>query len=296
VKPAPFDYVAPATVAETVEALARHGDAAKILAGGQSLVPMLNLRLARPSVVVDINGVRELDSLQEAGGMLAVGALLRQRALERWAARRAPLFAEVMRWVSHAAIRNRGTVAGSIAHADPAAELPALLVCCEGSVVARGPAGERVIPAGDFFRGPLTTALGADELVTEVRFILPPPGAGYGFAEVARRHGDFALVGAVAVCWRRDDGAIAAARLALFGVGDTPVRSAAPAAALVGHQPTPARIREAARAAATALSPDSDLHATAEYRRRVAAVLAERTLFAATEHSGRGATDGGRGR
>ena len=295
-KPAPFDYVAPATVAEAVEVLARHRDEAKILAGGQSLVPLLNLRLTRPSVVVDINGVRGLDWLREADGILALGALCRQRALERWAAQRAPLVAKVMRWVSHVAIRNRGTVAGSIAHADPAAELPALLLCCEGSVVARGPAGERVILAGDFFRGPLTTALGADELITEVRFGLPPPAGGWGFAEVARRHGDFALVGAVALVWRRDDGVLAGARLALFGVGGAPVRSAAAEAVLAGQEPTAARIREAARAAAAALSPDGDLHATAEYRRRVAAVLAERTFLAAAERLGRRATDGERSR
>jgi len=296
VKPAPFDYVAPATVAETVEVLARHQEAAKVLAGGQSLVPLLNLRLTRPSVVVDINGVAGLDWLREADGVLALGALCRQRALERWAAGRAPLVAEILRSVSHVAIRNRGTVAGSVAHADPAAELPALLLCSEGSVVARGPAGERVIPAGDFFRGPLTTALAADELVTEVRFGLPPAGAGWGFAEVARRHGDFALVGAVAVVWRKNDGVLAGARLALFGVGGIPVRGGAAEALLTGHEPTPARIREAARAAAAALSPDGDLHATAEYRRRVAAVLAERTLLAAAGRAGRRGTDGERAR
>jgi carbon-monoxide dehydrogenase medium subunit len=292
-KPAPFDYVAPETVAEAVEVLARHRDAAKVLAGGQSLVPLLNLRLTRPAVVVDVNLVRGLDWLREADGILALGALCRQRALERWAARRAPLVAEVMRSVSHAAIRNRGTVAGSIAHADPAAELPALLLCCEGLVVARGPAGERVIPAGDFFLGPLTTVLEADELITEVRFGLPPPG-GWGFAEVARRHGDFALVGAMALLWRREDGVLAGARLALFGVGGAPVRSAAAEAVLAGQEPTAARLREAARTAAAALSPDGDLHATAEYRRRVAAVLAERTLLAAAERLERRATDGGR--
>ncbi len=295
-KPAPFDYVAPASVAEVVDTLARYGDEAKVLAGGQSLVPLLNLRLVRPAVVVDINGVRALDWLREAEGALALGALCRQRALERWAARCSPLVAELMRWVSHVAIRNRGTVAGSIAHGDPAAELPALLVCADGSVVARGPAGERVIRAGDFYRGPLTTALRPDELVTEVRFPLPPARAGWGFAEVARRHGDFALVGALAWLWRRAEGGGVEARLALFGVGGVPVRSAAAEGVLAGREPTPERIREAARAAAAALAPERDLHATADYRRTVAAVLAERTLGAALARLPRDGAGAGAGR
>jgi carbon-monoxide dehydrogenase medium subunit len=285
-KPVPFDYVRAASVTEAVQVLARHGDDAKVLAGGQSLVPMLNLRLVRPGVLVDINSAGELDYLRESGGTLTVGALCRQRTLESWAVKRAPLFAEVLRWVSHRAIRNRGTVAGSIAHADPAAELPALLLATDGEVVAHGPAGPREIQAADFFQGPLTTALRTGELVTEVRFPLPPVGAGHGFMEIARRHGDFALVGALALVWRRDDGPVAAARLALFGVGGVPVRSEAAEAILVGRPATRARCREAARVAADELRPDADLHATAEYRRRVAEVLAERTLRAAVAPPG----------
>jgi carbon-monoxide dehydrogenase medium subunit len=291
-KPAPFDYVRAASAAEAVELLARHGDDAKVLAGGQSLVPMLNLRLVRPGVLVDINPAGELDYLRESDGILTVGALCRQRTLEGWAVTRAPLFAEVLRWVSHGAIRNRGTVAGSIAHADPAAELPALLLATDGEVVAHGPAGPRVIRAADFFQGPLTTALRTGELVTEVRFPLPPMSAGHGFIEIARRHGDFALVGALAVVWRRDGDPVAGARLALFGVGGVPVRSEAAEAILVGRTATPARCREAARVAADGLRPDADLHATAEYRRRVAEVLAERTLHAAVASAG--AVAGGR--
>jgi carbon-monoxide dehydrogenase medium subunit len=282
VKPAPFDYAAPATAAEAVALLARHGADAKVLAGGQSLVPMLNLRLVRPALLVDVNRIPELDYLRVEDGTLRVGALCRQRAFERWAEGRVALFAEVMRWVSHAAIRTRGTVAGSIAHADPAAELPALFLASEGVVVALGAAGARAIPAADFFQGPLTTALRDDELVTEVRFALPPPGAGAGFAEVARRHGDFALAGAVALLWQTD-GRVAGARLALFGVSGVPVRGTAAETLLVGHAPDPARLREAARAAAATLAPDGDLHATAEYRRRAAQVLAERALRAAAE-------------
>jgi aerobic carbon-monoxide dehydrogenase medium subunit len=281
-KPAPFDYAAAASAAQAVELLARHGDDAKVLAGGQSLVPMLNLRLARPAVLVDVNDASDLDYLRESGGTVSVGALRRQRAVERWATGRLPILAEALRCVGHAAIRNRGTAVGSIVHGDPASELPALLLCLDGDVVARRAAGERAVRAADLYVAPLTTSLRADELVVEARFKLPRADAGWGFAEVARRHGDFALVGAAALAWR-DGARIAGARLAFFGVGGTPVRAVAAEAALAGQEPTAARLREAARAAAAALSPDSDLHASAGYRRRVAEVLAERTLGAAIE-------------
>jgi carbon-monoxide dehydrogenase medium subunit len=286
-KPAPFDYLLARSSAEAIEALARHGDEAKVLAGGQSLVPMLNMRLARPAMIVDINGARELDYLREADGMLAVGALARQRELERWAARHLPVMAEALRLVGHTAIRTRGTVAGNLTHADPASELPALLLCLEGAVVARSNDGERVIPSRELYVAPLTTTLRADELCTEARFMLPPAGAGWGFAEVARRHGDFALVGAVSLLSRDGGDTVSEARLAFFGAGPTPVRAEAAEAVLKGREPTSARIREAARVASGSLSPDSDLHATAEYRRRVAAVLAERTLSAAWARSSR---------
>jgi carbon-monoxide dehydrogenase medium subunit len=285
-KPAPFDYVAPTFLDEAVGALASGDGDAKVLAGGQSLIPMLALRLARPATLVDINRLPGLDGIREASGMLEIGALVRQRALERWAAGRSPLFAEVLRYVAHPPIRNRGTVVGNVVHADPASELPALLLCLEGVVVARGLRGERMIPADRFYRAPLTTALGADELATAVRFTLPPSGAGWGFAEVSRRHGDFALVGAVAVLARSADGAVARARLAFFGAGGTPLRGLAAEQTLEGRAPSPPLLAEAARAAAAALSPDGDIHATAAYRRRVAAILAERTLTAAVARGG----------
>jgi carbon-monoxide dehydrogenase medium subunit len=288
-KPAPFDYVAPATLDDAVGALATAGDDAKVLAGGQSLIPMLALRLARPSVLVDINRLQGLDGIREASGILEIGALVRQHALERWAVTRAPLFTEVLRAVAHPPIRNRGTVVGNVVHADPASELPALLLCLEGAVVARGPRGERMIPADRFYRAPLTTALDAHELATAARFTLPPAGAGWGFAEVSRRHGDFALVGAVAVLTRGADGTVARARLAFFGAGGTPARGAAGEQALEGRAPTSARLGEAARVAAAGLSPDGDIHATAAYRRQVAATLGERVLTAALARCGGGA-------
>jgi carbon-monoxide dehydrogenase medium subunit len=288
-KAAPFEYRLPGALDEAVAALAGAGDDAKVLAGGQSLIPMLALRLARPAVLVDINRLPGLDGIRETAGILEVGALVRQRGLERWAAARSSLFAEALRAVAHPPIRNRGTVVGSVVHADPASELPALLLCLDGAVVARGPRGERVIAADGFYHAPLTTALAADEVATAVRFTLPGAGAGWGFAEVSRRHGDFALVGAVAVLARAADGTVGRARLAFFGAGGTPVRGLAAERALEGRAPSAPLIGEAARAAAAALAPDADIHATAEYRRRVAATLAERTLTAALARSGAGA-------
>ena len=288
-KPAPFDYVLARSAEEAVDALALHRDDAKVLAGGQSLVPMLNMRLSRPAVVVDINGATELDYVRESPGAVAIGALVRQRRLERWAAERLPVVAEALRWVGHLAIRTRGTVAGSIVHADPAAELGAIALCLDGAVVARKKGGERVVAATDLHLAPLTTSLEPDELLTELRFRLPGPSAGWGFAEVARRHGDFALVGAAAILSLGADGRVTEARLAFFGAGPTPSRGREGEALLTGQSPTPSRVAEAARAAAARLAPDADLHATAEYRRKVAAVLAERVLAAAVERAGRAA-------
>jgi carbon-monoxide dehydrogenase medium subunit len=283
-KPAPFAYADPRTLDEVIEHLARHGDEAKLLAGGQSLMPMLNLRLARPAVIVDLNRVAGLDAIVERDGMLLVGALVRQRALERWATDRAPLLAAGLRLIGHTAIRTRGTVAGSIVHADPAAELPALLLCLDGAVLARSRAGERAIAARDLFQGPLVTSLRADEVVVETRWTLPPAGAGWGLHEVTRRQGDFALVGVAAVVTLAR-GVIARARIVLFGAGPVPVRAEAAERALDGQPPSPALIAEAARAAGVGLEPASDLHAPAAYRLSVARTLTARALNDAVARS-----------
>jgi len=283
VKPAPFEYVVAKDAADAVASLARFGDEAKVLAGGQSLMPMLALRLARPAALVDINRCRDLEGLHDSNGALTVGALARQRDLAQWAKPRSPLFQAVLASVAHAPIRNRGTAVGNLVHADPASELPALLLCLDGSVTAQGAQGERVVRADQLYLAPLTTSLAPAELATRARFILPPEGAGWGFAEVARRHGDFALVGCIAVLALDGAGSVSHARLGFFGVGATPVRSAEGEAALMGREPTEARRTEAAKAAAAALSPTGDLHASAEYRRKVAAVLAERVLAAALD-------------
>jgi carbon-monoxide dehydrogenase medium subunit len=276
-KPAPFEYFDPRTADEVVALLATHGDDAKVLAGGQSLVPMLALRLARPSVVVDVNRVSGLDAIAHSGATLSVGALVRQRALERWAHERAPLLTTALRHVGHAPIRARGTVAGSIAHADPASELPALLLCLDGAVVARSHRGTRTIAAGDFFQGPLMTALAPDELVTETRWTLPPAQTGWGFREMARRHGDFALVG-VAVVLTVARGAIAEARIAIFGAAATPLRAGETERALRGQAPSERVLAEAARLAMTGVDAVADIHAPAAYRASVARTLTERAL------------------
>lgn len=280
-KPAPFAYLAPRSLEEALTLLAEHGDQAKLLAGGQSLVPMLNFRLARPDVLIDLNRVSGLDGIALDGGdLLRVGAMTRQSTLERHAevAARCPLLPAALRFVGHPPIRHRGTVGGSLAHADPAAELPAVLACLGGEVVAWSRQGERVIPAEELFVGLMTTALRPDELLTEVRMRLPSPVAGWAILEVARRHGDFALVGVVALLELAGTGTVREARLALFGVGPTPVRARAAEEALAGRQPTAEEFQRAAALVEEALDPDSDLHASAEYRRQVGGVLARRAL------------------
>ena len=285
-KPPPFEYHDPRAIDEAVALLARYGDDAKVLAGGQSLLPMLNLRLARPAAVIDINRVTGLDDIVGRDAGVRVGALVRQRVFERWASDHLPIVAAGLALVGHAAIRNRGTVAGSIAHADPASELPALLLCLDGAVVARSAGGERDIPAADFFQGPLMTAARADELVTHTRWAIPPAGAGWGFHEVARRHGDFALVGVAAVLTLRG-GLVDRARVALFGAGATPMRARKAEAALTGQRPSADVIAEAATRATTEMEPDSDLHATAAYRRRAGRTLVTRALTDAADRAAR---------
>ena len=279
-RPAPFDYVAPRTVEEALDLLARHGDEAKLLAGGQSLVPMMNMRLVRPAIVVDLNRVAALGALRENAGGLRLGALVRQHALERdgRVARAAPLLAEAAPLIGHLQTRARGTVGGSLVHADPAAELPACMIALDAVFHLRSARATRTCRADDFFRGVLTTALEPDELLAEVE--LPGPAAprtGHGFAEVARRHGDFALAGACAVLALDAGGVCQAARLVIFGAGDRPHLARA-GAALIGERLTAARLAGVGRAGAGEIDARDDLHATAAYRRHVAAGLAARAL------------------
>jgi aerobic carbon-monoxide dehydrogenase medium subunit len=272
VKPAPFAYRAVETVEEAVAVLAELGDDASLLAGGQSLVPMLNLRLARPSALVDIGGVAALAGIS-ANGTLRLGATTRQADALRseLVATRAPLLSEALRHVGHPATRSRGTVGGSIAHADPAAELPAVLLALDGeAVVVSGGAG-RSLPAAALFLGPFATSLAQGELLTELRLPALPAGARCGFAEIARRRGDFALAGAAVVV------APGHARVALFAVAPCAFRAAEAERALADG----AGAEEAAALAAAASEPSGDAQATAAYRREAARVATLRALLAA---------------
>ena len=278
-KPARFEYFCPRTVDEAVDLLARYGDEGKVLAGGQSLVPLMNMRLARPAVIIDINRIDGFGDLRERNGILRFGALTRQRAAERSpvVAERCPLLRDALRLVGHAQIRNRGTLGGSIAHADPAAELTAILSALDGEVTARSARSTRSIAAADLFVTYLTTALDPRELIVEIRIPALSPGAGWSWMEIARRHGDFALAGVgVVLVIRR--GTIAEARIALTGVGPTPVRAGAAERLLVGHAPSDTLWTEAAEAVRAAVTPDGDIHASAEYRKHVAGVLTQRAL------------------
>ncbi len=278
-----FEYEAPATIAEAVGLLEEHQDEASVLAGGQSLIPLLALRLARPAVLVDINGVAELSGMSRVNGWLAVGAMTREYVAEESAAvaEAVPLLAAALPLIGHEAIRNRGTIGGSLAHADPAAELPAVARALDAEFVVRSASETRVIPAADWFEGYLSTARRPDEMLTEVRFPVAAPGTGAAFQEVARRHGDFAIVGLAAQLTVTDDGTISDARLAFSGVADVPVRAGDAEDLLKGQRPSAELFAEAARVATAGLEPPADLHGSSEYRKKVAAALVRRGLRAA---------------
>jgi aerobic carbon-monoxide dehydrogenase medium subunit len=285
VKPAPFEYVAPRTVEEAVSALARGGDEAKVLAGGQSLIPLLNFRLARPTLLVDLNRIPELAHITPRDRGVAIGAMTRQVSVERSAelGRTQPLLKEAIAWVGHAAIRSRGTVGGSLAHADPAAELPAVAVCLDARLRARSPRGSREIAAEAFFQGYLTTALEPDEILEEAWLPALQPNTGQAWLEFARRHGDFALVGvAASISVSRER--VRDARIVLTGVGGKPVRVREAETLLVGGT-VDDRVGAAADAARTAIEPEADIHASKEYRAHLAGVLTERAIRLAYERA-----------
>ena len=286
-KPSPFEYSAPTTLDEALALLQEHGEDARPLAGGQSLVPLLSLRLARPSHLVDLAGISELGTIVVEGDHLVIGAMVRERSAERHGdvRRLAPLLAQALPLIGHPAIRSRGTIGGSLSHADPAAELPAVALLLDADLVAQSSArGTRTITAADFFIGFFTTALEPDEILTEVRIQRPPPGTGSAIEEVARRHGDFAMVGAAAVV-RLEDGKIADARVALTGVSGVPVRATEAETVLEGAEPTEEAFATAAEEAAKSLSPPADLHGSSAYRRHLAALLMRRTLKLAAQRA-----------
>jgi CO/xanthine dehydrogenase FAD-binding subunit len=290
-KPAPFEYFRPRSLDEALALLAEHGEDAKPLAGGQSLIPAMNFRLAAPSVLVDLNAVPELSYITDDAGDVRIGGMTRQRAVERsrLVLDRLPLIAETMPHIAHPAIRNRGTVGGSLAHADPAAELPAVMVALRAHLTVSGASGTREVAAEEFFVGLFSTAVHAGELLTQVRVPQPPIGSGFAFQEISRRHGDFALVGAAAVVQLDDKGCCSGARIALLSVGDRPMLAGHAAMTLTGHPPSAESIRAAADAAATQdIDPPSDIHASARYRRQLANVLTRRVLQRAFERAAPG--------
>ena len=288
-KPPKFDYHAPASVDEALALLERYGGDAKILAGGQSLVPLLNFRLSRPAALIDLNRIPALAYIRSQDGEVRFGAMTRQRTIEfsPVVAERVPLLTEATRWVGHLPIRSRGTIGGSIAHADPSAEYPAVLSALEGSVVARGPKGERTVAAGELFRSYLTTSLAAEEILVEVRLPAMPAGAGYAFEELARRHGDFALVGIAAVIAREGE-RCTMARLATSGTGPVPVRLREAEQMLERDGLGDAAIEAAGRRASELVEPDADIHASADYRRHLTGVLTTRAIKRALTKAGHG--------
>ena len=277
-KPSPLQLARPRSLDEALELLAEHGDDAKVIAGGQSLVPLLNFRLAAPSLLVDLNELPGLAAIGIAEGSVRVGALCPQRDLERHAAALAacPLLGLALPFVGHVATRNRGTVGGSIAHADAAAELPLVLQALAGTVEVSGPDGVRLVAAEEFFVSHLTSCLEPEEIVTEVRFPAGGAGWGAGFAEVAPRHGDYAVC-AVACALRVEDGVVAEARLGAGAVADRPLRLADAERALVGTRCEPDALAAAVAEARAGVDPSDGMHASAEYRRHLAGVLAGRS-------------------
>jgi len=288
-KPAPFTYIAPISLEEALAALNQHGYDAKLLAGGQSLIPVMNFRLAQPAVIVDLNGVSELGHLQrnEAGG-LRLGAMVRQRTLEldETIAALAPLLHEAMPHVAHPQIRNRGTLGGSLAHADPAGELPVITVALEARFCLRRLGGERWVSAEDFYQGLFMTALEPEEILVEVAIPPLPAQTGYAFLEVARRHGDYAQAGVAALVTVDGEGVCRQARLVYLNLGEIP-RVAYRAAALLIDQPlSPELIAEAAnQAAQEEIDPTADIHATVAYKRHLAEVLGRRALQQAAQRA-----------
>jgi carbon-monoxide dehydrogenase medium subunit len=283
VKPAPFDYLVPTGVEETLEILSEYGDEAKVLAGGQSLVPMLNFRLARPAVLVDINRVAGLDGIDVGDSGLTIGATVRQRALEtRLSASGAwDLLPEAVKYIGHKQIRVRGTVGGSLAHADPAAELPAAVAALGATLVLRSADGEREVGPDEFFEGFFTTCLAPEELLMAIRLPAWPPGTGSSFREVSRRRGDFAQV-AVAAVASVEDGRIGRAGIALAGVAGETVSAHTLVDDLIGQEPTTATFAELAGDFAAALDPPGDVHGPADYRRALARHLLQQALAEAT--------------
>ena len=289
-KPAPFRYVAAQSVEQALALKAEHGDEARFLAGGQSLVPTMNFRLTQPAMLIDINPLTELAGLKNgAGDNVRIGALTRYRTLERdpTVADRLPLIAEALPHIAHPQIRNRGTIGGNLAHADPASEMPAIVLGLGGRLRAQSVRGERWIDASDFFIGALTTALAADEMLMELELPAAPPRSGSCFMEVSRRRGDFAMMGVACTVRLDADGRCAQARIALCNAGEGPVFAAQASESLVGGAIDAARIADAAKLVQGEIEPGGSIHASKEFQLHLAGVLIKRTLTTADQRARR---------
>jgi len=286
-KPARFDHLLPTSLEDALAMLAEHAPDGRVLAGGQSLVPMMNFRLARPTVLVDLNKIPDLANIRDAGDHLAIGAMTRERAIENSDLVRAasPLLHDATLHIGHLPIRSRGTIGGSISNADPAAEYPATALALDATLVAQSVRGERPIAASDFFDGVMTTTLEVDEILTEIRVPKAPPGSGAALVEIARRHGDFALAGVAAQITLEDD-RVTDIRLAACGVGPGPIRLTGAENILRDGGLTDTALAAAGRAAADAADPDGDVHATASYRRKMAGVMTRRAVEKAARRAG----------
>jgi CO/xanthine dehydrogenase FAD-binding subunit len=287
-KPAAFEYFRPGTLDEAVELLKRYDPEAKILAGGQSLVPLMNFRLAQPRFLIDTNRIRDLSYIREGEGAVAVGALTRHADVEGspLIEEKCPLMTEAVRCIGHRTIRNRATVGGSVAHADPSSEIPCVLTALDGEVTVRGPGGERVIGASELFVTLFTTSLASNEIIAEVRLPKLPSGTGWAWEELSRRSGDYAIVGAAVTLALDGDGRCESVRIALAGVGLTPIRCREAEDALRGQAVDNATIRETAERCAEATDPNDDIHASADYKKAMVIVFVERALRRALDRTG----------
>lgn len=288
-KPASFDYVRAESVEHAVQVLAEAGGDGKIIAGGQSLMPMMNFRLVKPSVLVDINRISGLDRIEQRGSKLALGALVRHRmtAENSLVARHVPVLHDAMKHVAHLTVRNRGTFCGSVCHADPAAEMPMITLLLNATIQVSSPRGMRGVSAEEFFVSSLVTCLEPDEVVTEIEIDTFPAGTGWGFEEFARRHGDYALA-AVAVTMARQDGMVSNSRIALMGVGEMPMRMHRLEAMINGRELSDGLIGDLISALREEITPNSDLNGSAEYRRHLAGALMRRALADAWSRAGTG--------
>lgn len=287
-KPAPFEYHAPTSLDAALALKAEHGDEGKPLAGGQSLIPAMNFRVAQPTLLIDLNHVPELRHISKPNGAVHIGSMTLQSSAERdgLIAEHVPLLHEAIPNIAHPQIRNRGTIGGSLAHADPASELPVVALALGASFRAQSASGERWIEAKDFFAGLFATALQPDELLIEIAFPAKSARTGYCFTELARRHGDYAMAGLAAIVELDADEKITAAKLVYLNVGDGPVDAATAAASLVGKTPDAAAFKEAGRIASQEdMHPFGNVHATPEYQRHLSAVLTERALATATQRA-----------